>query len=120
MGTVVISWTEIKVQKGAGEEKKEYRTSTSKPYNNFSIVFSVSPKPQNQTARPISTTKMGDDFNPDAFTLPFQLTKSMHRDVYPAVNLQKLSHLAAGKVIIVTGASGGLGFVSIPFNNGPL
>jgi len=63
---------------------------------------------------------MEDNFNPEAYTLPFQLTKSMHRDVYPAIDPQKLSHLAAGKVIIVTGAAGGLGFVSNTFNDNSL
>ncbi|KAF2679931.1 NAD(P)-binding protein [Lentithecium fluviatile CBS 122367] len=53
---------------------------------------------------------MAANFDPDMYTLPFQLTKRMHRDVYPALDPQKLSHLAAGKVVLVTGAGGGLGF----------
>lgn len=48
----------------------------------------------------------------DAYTAPFMLTKSMHRDVYPAVDPTNPSLSASGKVVIVTGASGGLGYVS--------
>ena len=46
------------------------------------------------------------------FTAPFQLTKSMHRDVYPAVNPTNPALSAKDKVIIITGAGGGLGAVS--------
>jgi hypothetical protein len=53
------------------------------------------------------------NFDVNAYTLPFQLTKGMHRDVYPAIDPQKHAHLAAGKVIVVTGAGGGLGYVHI-------
>lgn len=50
----------------------------------------------------------------DAYTAPFMLTKSMHRDVYPAVDpVKNLSISADGKVLVVTGAGGGLGFVSL-------
>ncbi len=48
------------------------------------------------------------------FTTPFQLTKSMHRDVYPAVDPSNPDLSAKGKVIIITGAGGGLGAVSSP------
>lgn len=46
------------------------------------------------------------------FTTPFQLTKSMHRDIYPAVDPGKPALSAQGKVIMITGAGGGLGAVS--------
>lgn len=46
------------------------------------------------------------------FTTPFQLTKSMHRDVYPAVDPANPALSAKDKVIIITGAGGGLGAVS--------
>ncbi|KAG8165427.1 hypothetical protein KVR01_005702 [Diaporthe batatas] len=47
----------------------------------------------------------------NAYTAPFMLTKSLHRDVYPAVDpVNNPSVRADGKVVIVTGASGGLGF----------
>ncbi len=45
------------------------------------------------------------------FTSPFQLTKSMHRDLYPAVEPSNPAISAKGKVVIVTGAGGGLGNV---------
>lgn len=46
------------------------------------------------------------------FTTPFQLTKSMHRDVYPAVDPSNPTLSAKNKVIIITGAGEGLGAVS--------
>jgi NADPH:quinone reductase-like Zn-dependent oxidoreductase len=52
--------------------------------------------------------------NPDMLTAPFQLTKAMHRDVYPAIDPRKLAPLASGKTILITGAGGGLGYVSDP------
>lgn len=50
--------------------------------------------------------------DPDQFTAPFQLTKGMHRNVYPAVDVKKESLKASGKVVIIIGAGGGLGYVS--------
>ena len=47
------------------------------------------------------------------FTSPFQLTKSMHRDLYPAIEPTNPALSAKGKVIIITGAGGGLGAVSL-------
>ena len=52
-------------------------------------------------------------FDVNMFSSPFQLTKSMHRDVYPAVEPTNEALSARGKVIIITGAGGGLGAVSI-------
>ena len=49
--------------------------------------------------------------NPDAFTAPFQLTKGMHRDMYGPMDPKNPDLNAAGKVVIITGAAGGLGFV---------
>ena len=46
------------------------------------------------------------------FTTPFQLTKSMHRDVYPAIDPGNPALSAKNKVVIITGAGGGLGAVS--------
>ncbi|KAI9656615.1 MAG: hypothetical protein M1821_004822 [Bathelium mastoideum] len=50
--------------------------------------------------------------DPNMFTTPFQLTQSMHRDVYPPVdpNNTDVKAAGAGKVILITGASGGLGY----------
>ena len=52
-----------------------------------------------------------DQMNPDQFTAPFQLTKSMHRDVYPTVDPSNPALSASGKVVLITGASGGIGYV---------
>lgn len=53
----------------------------------------------------------GIDVN--AYTAPFMLTKSMQRDVYPAIDPARHSDLRAdNKVILITGGAGGLGFVS--------
>ncbi|KAK9413327.1 putative NAD(P)-binding protein [Seiridium unicorne] len=49
--------------------------------------------------------------SPDVYTAPFMLTKSMHRDVYPAVDPAKNKDLdASTKVIAIFGATSGLGF----------
>ena len=49
--------------------------------------------------------------DPDAFTRPFQLTKSMHRDVYKSVRPDNPDLKATGQVVLITGASGGVGYV---------
>lgn len=49
--------------------------------------------------------------DPDQFTTPFQLTKGMHRDVYPTVDPKSEGLKATGKVVVITGAGGGLGYV---------
>lgn len=49
--------------------------------------------------------------DPDQFTAPFQLTKDMHRDVYPTVDPQSEDLKVTGKVVVITGAGGGLGYV---------
>ena len=49
--------------------------------------------------------------DPNAFTAPFQLTKSLKRDVYPAIDPKNPTLSAKGKTILVTGATGGLGGV---------
>ena len=58
-------------------------------------------------------TMAEETLNVNRFTSPFQLTKSMHRDIYPAVEPTNPDLSAKGKVIIITGAGGGLGAVSI-------
>lgn len=47
------------------------------------------------------------------FTSPYQLTKSMQRDVYPAIDPTNPKLSAKGKVVLITGAGGGLGNVSL-------
>ena len=51
-------------------------------------------------------------FDANMFTMPYQLTKSMHRDLYPAIEPTNPALSVQGKVIIITGAGGGLGAVS--------
>ena len=51
-------------------------------------------------------------FNVDMFTSPFQLTKCMRRDLYPAIEPTSSDLSAEGKVVIIAGAGGGLGAVS--------
>ncbi|KAF7538266.1 hypothetical protein G7054_g3070 [Neopestalotiopsis clavispora] len=49
--------------------------------------------------------------SPDAYTAPFMFTKSMHRDVYPAIDPTENEDLRAdSKVVIIFGATSGLGF----------
>ncbi|KAF2731264.1 oxidoreductase-like protein, partial [Polyplosphaeria fusca] len=45
-------------------------------------------------------------FDPDMYTKMLQLTKTYHRDIYPAIDPQQK---AAGKVVLILGASRGLG-----------
>ena len=45
------------------------------------------------------------------FTSPYQLTKSMHRDVYPAIEPGNPALSVEGKIVMITGAGGGLGNV---------
>ncbi|TIA09542.1 NAD(P)-binding protein [Aureobasidium pullulans] len=45
----------------------------------------------------------------NAYTTPFQFTKSLRRDVYPAIDPQNPDLNAAGKVVLITGAGGGIG-----------
>ena len=46
------------------------------------------------------------------FTTPYKLTKGMHRDLYPAIEPTNPALSAKGKVIIITGAGGGIGNVN--------
>ncbi|KAH6655914.1 hypothetical protein BKA67DRAFT_657815 [Truncatella angustata] len=47
----------------------------------------------------------------DAYTAPFMLTKSMHRDVYPAVDPKINPELdGSSKVVMIFGATSGLGY----------
>lgn len=49
----------------------------------------------------------------DAFTKPFQLTKSMHRELYATLEPSNPDLNVSGKVVLVTGAGGTLGVVSV-------
>jgi hypothetical protein len=52
-----------------------------------------------------------DYSDPNAFTLPFQLTKQFHRDVYPLLEPTRPELSAKGKTVLITGVSGGIGKV---------
>jgi H+/gluconate symporter-like permease len=54
---------------------------------------------------------MADQIDPNMLTTPYLLTKTFHRDVYPVVESTNPSLKASGKVVLVTGAGGGLGYV---------
>jgi FlaA1/EpsC-like NDP-sugar epimerase len=47
----------------------------------------------------------------NAFTVPFQFTKSLKREIYPSIDPKNPKLSAEGKTILVTGATGGLGGV---------
>lgn len=46
----------------------------------------------------------------DAYTKPSQLTKTMRRGLYSAIDPDRSELTAAGKVVIITGAGGGIGY----------
>ncbi|KAH8803439.1 hypothetical protein F5884DRAFT_739815 [Xylogone sp. PMI_703] len=47
--------------------------------------------------------------DPNQYTIPFQLTKTMHRDPYDELLPSNPSNSQKGKIVIVTGAYGGIG-----------
>ena len=50
----------------------------------------------------------------NSYTLPFQLTPTLHRKMYPAISPTNHSNSAAGKKVLVTGATRGIGKVLAP------
>ncbi|KAI0144611.1 NAD(P)-binding protein [Xylariaceae sp. FL1272] len=50
-----------------------------------------------------------DYSEPDAFTLPYQLTKQVRRDVYPPLEPTQPELSAKGKTVFITGVTGGIG-----------
>ncbi|KAI1356051.1 NAD(P)-binding protein [Xylaria sp. FL0043] len=50
-----------------------------------------------------------DYSDPNAFTLPYQLTKQVRRDVYPLLEPTQPELSAKGKTVLITGVSGGIG-----------
>ncbi|TGO46208.1 hypothetical protein BCON_0338g00080 [Botryotinia convoluta] len=52
---------------------------------------------------------MSGTFDPEAYTTPFALTKSIHRNPYWAIDSKNPANNQSGKVIIITGASAGIG-----------
>jgi hypothetical protein len=49
----------------------------------------------------------------NAFTAPFQFTKTLRHDIYEAIDAKNPGLSAAGKTILATGATGGIGGVRI-------
>lgn len=47
--------------------------------------------------------------DPDYFVKQSQFTKTTYRDAYPAIDPTAISNSQAGKVIVITGASQGIG-----------
>jgi FlaA1/EpsC-like NDP-sugar epimerase len=58
-----------------------------------------------------SIANMAQQLDPDQYTYPFQLTKTIHRDPYDELLPSKPSNSQEGKIVIVTGAYGGIGSV---------
>jgi hypothetical protein len=63
---------------------------------------------------------MTSEIDPEQFTKPFLLTQAYHRDPYPAISPENPSNKQDGKIIIITGASSGIGEVSQPSLHFPL
>jgi hypothetical protein len=57
---------------------------------------------------------MAQQVDPNLYTTPFQLTKTMHRDPYDKLFPSKASNSQKGKIVIITGAYRGIGTVCIP------
>ena len=47
------------------------------------------------------------------YTLPFQLTKKIHRTVPDSLNPESPDLNASGKIVVITGGGSGIGAVSI-------
>jgi FlaA1/EpsC-like NDP-sugar epimerase len=60
--------------------------------------------------------KMAQEIDPNQYTYPFQLTKIMHREPYDELLPSKASNSQKRKIVIITGAYGGIGAVCIPCN----
>ncbi|PQE04027.1 oxidoreductase short chain dehydrogenase reductase family protein [Rutstroemia sp. NJR-2017a BVV2] len=50
-----------------------------------------------------------NDVDPNQFTTPFSITKAIHRDPYYAIEPSNPANNQKGKIIIITGASAGIG-----------
>jgi NADP-dependent 3-hydroxy acid dehydrogenase YdfG len=59
---------------------------------------------------------MSQEFDADAYSRPSCLTKTMHRDPYPAISPEAPENSQNGKIILITGGGSGIGAVStLPF-----
>jgi hypothetical protein len=56
-----------------------------------------------------------ENLSPDYFMNSSAFTKVNHRDIYPAIEPSSSVNSQAGKVIIITGASKGLGRLVSPW-----
>ena len=56
-----------------------------------------------------------------AFTLPYKLTKTIHRQPYDYISTERQQNLQTGKIILITGGGSGIGAVCpvsmIPFSD---
>ncbi|KAH7304843.1 hypothetical protein BKA65DRAFT_204865 [Rhexocercosporidium sp. MPI-PUGE-AT-0058] len=52
---------------------------------------------------------MAESVNPNQYTTPFQLTRTMHREPYDDILPSNPSNSQRGKIVIITGAYGGIG-----------
>jgi FlaA1/EpsC-like NDP-sugar epimerase len=49
------------------------------------------------------------DLPEDYYVKQFAFTKTLHRDIYKAINPESKKLSQKGKVVVITGASGGIG-----------
>jgi hypothetical protein len=84
----------------------------SKPFHFPLSTF----KPTTISIQHQTPTTMAQQIDPDQFTTPFMITKTKHRDPYPAILPSNPSNSQKGKIIIITGASGGIGAVRSSFS----
>ncbi|EDN99079.1 hypothetical protein SS1G_13939 [Sclerotinia sclerotiorum 1980 UF-70] len=56
---------------------------------------------------------MAQELDPDAFTTPWNITETLHRDPYWAIDPKNPANLQTGKIIIITGASSGIGAAAV-------
>ncbi|CAD6453063.1 70bb58a4-6ccd-4888-8a78-faf15ab313ed [Sclerotinia trifoliorum] len=52
---------------------------------------------------------MAQELDPDTFTSPWNITETLHRDPYWAIDPKNPANVQNGKIIIITGASSGIG-----------
>ncbi len=60
---------------------------------------------------------MAAHVDPDQYTGPFLLTRTGHRDPYPAISPENPRNSQAGKIIIITGGGSGIGAVGFPLSD---
>ena len=56
---------------------------------------------------------MAHQFDSNMHTIPFQLTKTMHRDPYDDILRTNPTNSRRGKIVIITGVYGGIGTVGL-------